>query len=109
MKLKYKNFYIILSCFVIIFIYGCSSKNKNKIKKPDPIPSVEELYRSGYEKYTEGKYRDSLKLFKKIETRYSFSEFAPRALLMKIMMNIILLSMLLNSKNYFRYIKILTM
>jgi outer membrane protein assembly factor BamD len=82
MKLEYKNFYLILSCFVIIFIYGCSSKNKNKIKKPDPIPSVEELYRSGYEKYTEGKYRDSLKLFKKIETRYSFSEFAPRALMM---------------------------
>ena len=82
MKLENKNFSIIFLCFIIIFFSSCSQKNKNKIKKPDPIPPVEELYRAAYEKYTEGQYKDSLKFYKKIETRYSFSEFAPRALIM---------------------------
>lgn len=81
--MKYKNkIFAITICFFVILLLGCSPKNKNKITKSEAIPNVKDLYLNANEKYREGKYKDSLKLYKKIETRYSFSEYAPRALMM---------------------------
>lgn len=82
MKFKNIKLFVGILCLFIFILNGCSSKKKNEIPKPEAIPKVEDLYKVGYENYIEGKYKDSLKLFKKIETRYSFSDYAPRSLIM---------------------------
>ena len=40
------------------------------------------MFGSALNYYNKGQYRNALKLFKKVETRYSFSDLAPRATLM---------------------------
>ena len=76
-----KKKFIYLFVILLIFFSGCS-KNKNKIKKPEKIPSIEILYRSAFNFYEDGSWKDSILLFQKVETRYSFTEWAPRATLM---------------------------
>ena len=80
---KKKN-YIFLTVFLVL-IFSCSS-NDSKIKKPEKIPSLEILYKSAFKFFEEGAWNDSISLFQKVETRYSYSEWAPRATLMIIYM-----------------------
>lgn len=82
MRFKNIKFFVGILCLFVFILNGCSSKKKNEIPKPEAIPNVEDLYKTAYENYIEGKYKDSLKLYKKIETRYSFSDYAPRSLIM---------------------------
>jgi len=52
------------------------------IKKPEEIPPLNVLYKAAFDLYEQGDWSRSIELFKKVETRYSFSEWAPRATLM---------------------------
>jgi len=76
--LKKTNLIIIL----ILIFSGCNKKDIGKIKKPEPIPKLEVLYKQAFKSYEEGDWNNSIKLFQKVETRYSFTEWAPRATLM---------------------------
>ena len=55
---------------------------KNLINIPEKVPELKVLFGNALNYYNEGQYKSALKLFKKIETRYSFSELAPRSTLM---------------------------
>ena len=78
---KYK--YIILFFFCSTLLNCKGNKNdKNLVTEPEKIAEVNVLYKNAINLYNNGKINSSLKLFKKIETRYSFSDFAPRATLM---------------------------
>ncbi|MAK12388.1 MAG: outer membrane protein assembly factor BamD [Candidatus Pelagibacter sp.] len=72
----------------VLFFFGalsCSIYKKNDsniITKPEKIPELQVLFNNALKYYNDGKYRNALKLFKKVETRYSFSNLAPRATLM---------------------------
>lgn len=73
----------IILLFFFSILFSCSSANKNiKVKKQEEIQSVDVLYKSGLNKYENGELQNSVDIFKKIETNYSYSDFAPRALLM---------------------------
>jgi len=70
---------------ILIFIFsGCNKKDITKLKKPEPIPRLEVLYKQAFTSYEEGDWINSIKLFQKVETRYSFTEWAPKATLMII-------------------------
>ncbi len=77
---KSKNFIIALVFFLVL---SCSSdNNKNLVTKPEKVPELNVLFNNGLNYYKDGKYMNALQLFKKVETRYSFSDLAPRATLM---------------------------
>ena len=77
---KYKYLIIVLFFFTLI---NCkSNKSENLVTKPEKVPELKVLFGSALNYYNEGQYRNALKLFKKVETRYSFSDLAPRATLM---------------------------
>ncbi len=78
----YRYRYLIIVIFFFIFTSCVNDKDKNLITKPEKIPEVNVLFSSALNYYNEGQYRSALKLFKKIETRYSFSDLAPRSTLM---------------------------
>jgi len=80
-----KKIWVINYILISFFIFGCK-KNTNQIKKPEKIPSLEILYNSAFNLYEEGDWKSSIQLYQKVETRYSFSEWAPRATLMIIYM-----------------------
>ena len=77
---KYKYLIIVLFFFTLVNCKG--NKSENLVTKPEKVPELEVLFGSALNYYNEGKYRNALKLFKKVETRYSFSDLAPRATLM---------------------------
>ncbi len=80
--MMYKSKHFIIA-FVFFITLSCTSdKDKNLITKPEKVPELNVLYNNGLNYYKEGKYKNALKLFKKVETRYSFSDLAPRATLM---------------------------
>jgi len=79
---KYNKIIIFIVCCFLITT-GCQ-KNQRKIKKPEIIPSLDVLYKSAFRAFEEGDWQQSLELFQKVETRYSFSEWAPRATIMII-------------------------
>ena len=79
--MNFKKFYNIVIIIIIIFFSGCS-KNTQKIKKPEKIPPLDILYKSAYNYYLDGDFSSSIQLFQKVENRYSYSEWAPRATLM---------------------------
>ncbi len=69
---------------IVIFFFNLAScdKNKNLVTKPEKIPELKVLFSNALNYYNEGQYRNALELFKKVETRYSFSDLAPRSTLM---------------------------
>ena len=75
--------FLILILFLFIAL-NCSSKKNdiNLITKPEKVPELNILFNNALNYYNDGKYRNALQLFKKVETRYSFSNLAPRATLM---------------------------
>ncbi|MDB3873324.1 outer membrane protein assembly factor BamD [Pelagibacteraceae bacterium] len=78
-NLKKNTFFILTSIFLIITACG---KDDGLIKKPEEIPPLNVLYKSAFDLYEQGDWSSSIELFQKVETRYSFSEWAPRATLM---------------------------
>lgn len=78
-----KNYLKILFC-IIFFLISCSN-NKN-FRTPEKIPPLHKLYSEAYKLYEKGEWFESIELFKKFERNYSFSEWAPKSLLMVIYM-----------------------
>tara|TARA_B110000503_G_scaffold111439_1_gene166913 strand:- start:68 stop:907 length:840 start_codon:yes stop_codon:yes gene_type:complete len=81
MSLKY--FYNFLLIFVLIFFSACSSGNQEKSIKAKKIIPLEQLYKEAYVAFENGNYDESQKLFKIVERDYSYTAWAPRALLMR--------------------------
>ena len=77
---KYKYLIIVLFFFTLVNCKG--NKSENLVAKPEKVPELKVLFGSALNYYNKGQYRNALKLFKKVETRYSFSDLAPRATLM---------------------------
>jgi outer membrane protein assembly factor BamD len=82
MKEKIKSFYkCIPLIFFLILLYSCSS-NDELILKPEKTPELSKLYKKAFDLYEDGRWSESIKSFQKVETKYSFSEWAPKASLM---------------------------
>lgn len=78
----YRNKYLIIT-LIFYTLLGCANKkDTNLVTKPEKVPELKVLFSSALNYYNDGKYRNALKLFKKVETRYSFSDLAPRATLL---------------------------
>lgn len=60
----------------------CTSEKKAKIQTRLNIP-LETLYKSGFENFKNKNYDQAIKVFEKVEIDYSYTEWAPKALLMK--------------------------
>lgn len=69
--------------FLLVLVISCSS-NQDKIKKPEQLPPLDVLYRAAFDEYKKGKWSESIELFQKVETRYSYSEWSEKAILMII-------------------------
>ncbi|MEK9680349.1 MAG: outer membrane protein assembly factor BamD [Pelagibacteraceae bacterium] len=74
-----KNFIFVL--LISFLIFSCSN-NKGKIIKPETVPPLDILYKAAFKAYQQGKFSDSIKLFQKVEVRYSFSEWAEKSTMM---------------------------
>jgi len=69
--------------FLLVLVISCSS-NQDKIKRPEQLPPLDVLYRAAFDEYKKGKWSTSIELFQKVETRYSYSEWSEKAILMII-------------------------
>lgn len=78
---NYKNLIFALCFFVALNCSG-GKNDANLITKPEKVPELKVLYKTALKYFNNGKYKSALQLFKKVETRYSFSNLAPRATLM---------------------------
>jgi len=85
MRLFKKKYFLIFIIPLIIITANCS-KNKNKIKKPEKLLPLNILYKEAFKNFEQGKWNESIELFQKVETNYSFSDWAPRATIMIIYM-----------------------
>jgi len=77
MKKKVKTSILLL----FLFFAGCG-KDENLITKPEKLLPLDALYRSAFNEFEQGNGQAAIELFKKVEVRYSFSEWAPKATLM---------------------------
>ena len=80
-----KIFKIIINILSIIFLFilvNCSSKNKKLVKPKNVIP-LEILYKEAYKNFENGKYNDAVELFEEVQKNYGYTEWAPKALLLK--------------------------
>lgn len=67
--------------FFLIILFSCS-KNDNLIKKPEKVLPLNILYKKAYLAFENSEGEEAIKLFQKVETNYSYSEWAPKATLM---------------------------
>ena len=75
----------IFSFVLIIFLFvSCASTNKTIVKPK--VPELNKLYEVAYNEFSKGNYNDSVLLFEQVERDYSYTEWAPRALLMRAFM-----------------------
>jgi len=72
---------IFILSLIFLFAFSCSKKN-NLVKKPEKLPPLNILYKEAFTNYETGKWTDSIEMFQKVESRYSFTEWAPKATLM---------------------------
>lgn len=77
----FKKYHELILIFLVLVLLGCSKK-ANLVKKPETIPPLNILYTNAYKEFEKGNWTESVELFQKVETRYSYSEWAPRATLM---------------------------
>jgi outer membrane protein assembly factor BamD len=82
----YKYLYNLLLIFILTIFYSCSSGDKVKNLKPKKIISLEKLYTEAYRNFEIGDYNQAIKIFEIVEKDYSYTEWAPRALLMRAYM-----------------------
>ena len=64
-----------------IFILISCGKNENLIVVPKKIEPLETIYKKAFNFYEIGDWNNSIDLFKKVESNYSFSDWAPKATL----------------------------
>lgn len=74
----FKLFFLIL----FFFLPGCLSKTEPKTEVNKKY-SLNIVYKEAYDQFNSGNYNESLKLFEIIEKDYSYTEWAPKALLMR--------------------------
>lgn len=67
-----------VTILLLILFFGCTNNNL-LVKKPEKIPSLENLYSQAYKSFELGDWNKSISLFKKVETYYAYTEWAPRA------------------------------
>ncbi|WP_440695280.1 outer membrane protein assembly factor BamD [Candidatus Pelagibacter sp. HIMB109] len=79
MIISKNNFFLVL--IFCISLISCSKKD-NYIKRPEKLPPLDVLYKEAFNSYETNQWSDSVELFQKVESRYSFSEWAPKATLM---------------------------
>ena len=72
--------------FSLLIFNSCTSNNKVKIEPKVKI-ELEVLYKQALINFQNGNYNDSLTLFEKVEKDYSYTEWAPKALLMRSYIN----------------------
>ena len=82
----HKYLYNLLLIFILTIFYSCSSGDKVKNLKPKKIISLEKLYTEAYRNFEIGDYNQAIKIFEIVEKDYSYTEWAPRALLMRAYM-----------------------
>lgn len=75
---------IVLFLFLTSLAFVSCSGNKGQIRKPEEIPPLKILYDAAFKTYQDGDWGKAVDLFKKVETKYSFTDWAPRATLMII-------------------------
>ena len=75
-----KNFFIVV---VLIFFTSCTSSNKPEKIEQKKVVALEVLYRAAYQSFQSGNYNDALDLFGEVEKNYSYTEWAPKASLMR--------------------------
>jgi len=66
--------------FLFILIAGCTSK---ELVKPSKVKPLVELYNQAYQNFEQGSYKDAVELFQQVEKNYGYTEWAPKAILMK--------------------------
>ena len=72
---KYHELILILFCISFKWML----KKRKFSKKPETVPPLNILYTNAYIEFEKGNWTESVELFQKVETRYSYSEWAPRA------------------------------
>ena len=77
----HKYFFNFLVIFSLFFFQSCSPK-KN-IVKPKINISLEKLYIAALKNFENGKYKEALVFFEKVESDFSYTEWAPKSLLMR--------------------------
>jgi len=77
-----KIFKKLLIFFASILIISCSPSEKKIIEKKNIYP-LEDIYKAAYQKFEEGSYADSIKLFELVEKDYSYTDWASKASLMR--------------------------
>ena len=81
MFLKY--FYNFLLIALLISVASCSSNNAEKSIKPKELISLEKLYTDAYSNFENGNSDTVVQLFEMVERDYSYTEWGPRASLMR--------------------------
>lgn len=80
-----KNIFKYLLYIFFIFIVSCSSINQKKIESKKTYP-LTTLYKQAYQYFEEGNFYESIKIFEIVEQDYSYTEWAPKSLLMRAFM-----------------------
>jgi outer membrane protein assembly factor BamD len=81
MFLKY--FYNFLLIALLISVASCSSNKAEKSIKPKELIPLEKLYTDAYSNFENGNYNAAINIFEMVERDYSYTEWAPRSLLMR--------------------------
>lgn len=71
-----------LVIILIFFLTGCLSKSENKIEVQKKY-SLNKVYNEAYNQFNLGNYNEAIKLFEIVEKDFSYTEWAPKALLMR--------------------------
>lgn len=74
-----------IAYFVFIILLSCSSSDQNKIlkKKIEKKETPEAIYIQSIDEYNNGRLQNAIDILSKIEKDFSYSNLAPKALLMK--------------------------
>lgn len=84
--MKYINKKILLIFFCFTFFFSCSNKKNELSFEKENTPPLEIIYKEAFNKFESGDWQNSIKLFQKIENKYSHTPWAARATLMIIYM-----------------------
>jgi outer membrane protein assembly factor BamD len=79
----HKYFYNFLLIALLISVASCSSNNAEKSIKPKELISLEKLYTDAYSNFENGNSDTAVQLFEMVERDYSYTEWGPRASLMR--------------------------
>ena len=77
----HKYFFNYLLVLTLFFFQSCAPKQN--IIKPKISISLEKLYQSGIKNFENKKYKEALIFFEQVERDFSYTEWAPKSLLMR--------------------------